>query len=211
MVAVGGGGCGGGGVRGFRSTRTAAQDWGGPIAAGVGYRKPERVAGLLMSNTSILVPRRLHTSPFHRFARMPVVSDIVFRYLSFPQRNLAIAQGDKSSIKGDTGRAYQWPLQSLKDRIAPLAMARMVPNTADHPSVQALEKGEQWAKSFQGPMRLVWGMKDPILGGALKRHALTFPQALVVKTDAGHFLQEEVPQELADAIQGIHQELQPED
>ena len=43
-------------------------------------------------------------------------------------------------------------------------------------------------------------MRDPILGRALKGVRELFPDATVVETDAGHFLQEEVPEELAAAI-----------
>ena len=51
-----------------------------------------------------------------------------------------------------------------------------------------------------GPVRLVWGMKDPILGPSLKKMKTLFPAAPVTETDAGHFLQEEVPMTLAEAI-----------
>lgn len=184
----------------------SAQDWGGPIAAGVGARLPKQIAGFVISNTSILVPRRVKSTAFHKFSRMPIVSDLVFRGLSFPQRDLSKAQGDPASIQGDVSRAYRWPLAAYGDRIAPLAMARMVPASLDHPTVEALKRGQEWATSFKGPMRLVWGMRDPILGGAFKRHALTFPDATPLQTSAGHFLQEEVPQELADAIRSIQSE-----
>ena len=73
----------------------------------------------------------------------------------------------------------------------------------DHPSVQALRKGEDWARAFTGPMHFVWGERDPILGRALKRHAETFPQAKVTRTQAGHFLQEEVPELLAAAVEDV--------
>ncbi len=69
--------------------------------------------------------------------------------------------------------------------------------------MQPLRVGEKWLRGFEGPMALVWGESDPILARALSRHEKTFPQARVTRTQAGHFLQEEVPQELADAIQWV--------
>jgi pimeloyl-ACP methyl ester carboxylesterase len=49
----------------------------------------------------------------------------------------------------------------------------------------------------------VWGERDPILGRALARHREALPQASVTTTSAGHFLQEEVPDELARAVRAV--------
>ena len=76
----------------------------------------------------------------------------------------------------------------------------MVPTSLEHPTVQALRDVEEWARSFKGPARLVWGMQDPILGRVLGRIKKLFPEAEAVETEAGHFLQEEVPEILAQAI-----------
>lgn len=184
----------------LRGIVLVGQDWGGPIAAQVGARMPERIAGVVLGNTSVLVPERPRGTPFHRFARMPVVSDLVFRGLGFPQNVLGRVQGDRRSISGVVARAYRWPLRTWADRGAPLALARMVPDGPEHPSVPALRKGEEWMRGFPGPMALVWGMRDPILKRALGRHERAFPHAAVIRTAAGHFLQEEAPGELAAAI-----------
>ena len=81
-------------------------------------------------------------------------------------------------------------------------MTRLVPQTLDSPALQTLREADDWARSFTGPVQLVWGMRDPILGRALKGTRELFPDAGVVETDAGHFLQEEVPERLAEAILG---------
>lgn len=184
----------------LRGIILVGQDWGGPIAVQVGARMPERISGVVLGNTSVLVPEHPRGTAFHRFARMPVVSDLVFRGLGFPQNILGRVQGDRRSISGVVARAYRWPLRTWADRVAPLALARMVPDGPGHPSVSALRRGEAWVRSFPGPMALVWGMRDPILARALGRHERVFPQAQVTRTEAGHFLQEEVPGELAAAI-----------
>lgn len=181
-----------------------AQDWGGPISMGVGARLPDRISGVVLANTSVIAPDRPRGTAFHKFAHMPVVSDFVFRVLGFPQIRLAMAQGDKSSISGEVSKAYRWPLGSWRHRAAPLAMARMVPNHTDHPSIPELKRGFEWIRSFDGPMALVWGMKDPVLGRALSRHEKEFPNATVRRCPgAGHFLQEEVPEELAAAVREV--------
>ncbi|HEX6203987.1 MAG TPA: alpha/beta fold hydrolase [Thermoanaerobaculia bacterium] len=179
------------------------QDWGGPIGAAAAALDPERYAGLVLANTSVVLPPRLRGTAFHRFARRPLVSDVVFRLFGFPQNALWKVQGDPRSIRGATARAYRRPLGGWRRRVAPLALARMVPDGEQHPSVPALRRGEAWAKGFRGPMALVWGERDPILGRSLARHREAFPEAPVTVTAAGHFLQEEVPDELAAAIRDV--------
>ncbi|MCA9710220.1 MAG: alpha/beta fold hydrolase [Myxococcales bacterium] len=180
------------------------QDWGGPMAAAIGRRRPDAVAGVVLANTSVLAPERPRGTAFHRFARTPVLSDLAFRGLGLPQAALWLAQGSKRSLlHGPAARAYRWPLRRHRDRIAPLALARMVPDGPDHPSMAPLRAGQAWLEGFGGPMALVWGTRDPILGRALARHERAFPRAPVTTTTAGHFLQEEVPQAIATAIDDV--------
>jgi pimeloyl-ACP methyl ester carboxylesterase len=177
------------------------QDWGGPIAAGVAARAPHRVRAAVFANTTVLDPRRpLRTTTFHRLSRIPVVSEILFQGLGFPVWALHRVQGDPRSIGAAERKAYAYPFRRLSERAAPLAFARMVPHREGHPSLPLLLETDRWARAFKGPSALVWGRRDPILGRALKRMREAMPSARVVETEAGHFLQEEVPEALADAI-----------
>lgn len=180
------------------------QDWGGPIGFGAFAERPERVAGVVVLNTVIGPPKPgFKATAFHRFSRMPLVSDFAFRVAQFPQIDLGMAQGDRSSVAGHVGRAYRWPLRRFRDRKAPLAMARMVPDTMHHESVPGLTRVGDFMSSWDGPAAIVWGKSDPVLGKLFKRVKRTLPQARVWETDAGHFLQEEVPQEIAEAIRYV--------
>jgi haloalkane dehalogenase len=81
----------------------------------------------------------------------------------------------------------------------------MVPNGHDHPSVAELRIVQHVFETAEVPIRLVWGMRDPILGRVVNHVARLRPDATVTKTSAGHFLQEEVPGPLADAIADVVQ------
>jgi cis-3-alkyl-4-acyloxetan-2-one decarboxylase len=177
------------------------QDWGGPVACGVGARAPHRVHGLVLANTSVRQPPRpFRPKAFHRLSHAPLISQVIFRGLGFPLPILDRVQGDRRSIGWREKAAYAWPLRRLRDRTAPLALARMVPTGERHPSTPPLDQIGAWVESWHGPAALVWGTRDPVLGRALRRHHEVLPQALVTETTAGHFLQEEVPDELAHAI-----------
>ena len=186
----------------------AGQDWGGPVLGLVAARNPELVQGAVWANTGLAAPRRAGTlSWFHRLANTPLIGDLIFRLLNFPMPVLHLVQGDRASIGRAERRAYRYPLRRMRDRTAPLALARMVPTSLDHPSVEPMRQVEAWAGSFSGPVRLVWGRADPILGRGLKAMRRLFPGAPVVETGAGHFLQEEVPEALAEAILAVVSEV----
>ncbi len=177
------------------------QDWGGPIGMRALADRPHLLKGLVVLNTAIMPPKSdFKPTAFHRFSNMPVISDIVFRLFHFPQTILHKVQGDPESIKGNVAKAYQYPLKKYTDNLAPLALARMVPGSLTHPSVAGLQKCRALAESFKGPVEIVWGKKDPILGRVLPRIKALLPQANVTETNAGHFLQEEVPDQIAEAI-----------
>lgn len=184
----------------------AAQDWGGPISLHAMASRMKRLRGLVLGNTAISPPHaKFKPTLFHRLSQLPIASDLLFRRLGFPLGALHLSQGDRSSIRGEVAAAYRWPLRRFEDRAAPLALARMVPNSHEHPSVAELRIVQHVFETADVPIRLVWGMKDPILGRVITHIARLRPDAMVTQTSAGHFLQEEVPEPLADAIVDVVQ------
>ncbi|HRI10637.1 MAG TPA: alpha/beta fold hydrolase, partial [Nannocystaceae bacterium] len=180
------------------------QDWGGASGLGARGDRPERIRGLVLMNTVVGPPHPgFRPTAFHRLSQAPIVSDLAFRLLGVPQIGLHLAQGDRRSIRGAVARAYRYPLRHLRDRAAPLGLARMVPDRLDHPSVADLERCRALVQSYRGPAALVWGERDPILGRLLARTHRLLPQAEVTRTQAGHFLQEEVPEAIAAAIESV--------
>jgi len=179
-------------------------DWGGPIGLAAMADRPGRLAALVVTNPGVGPPREgSRATAFHRFANLPLVSDAAFRLLGFPQNALRFAQADGASISGEVARAYRWPLRRLRDRAAPLALARMVPIGADHPSLPALRRSLAFATAFDGPAAVVWGEADPILGRSLRGVATALPRAAVTRVQAGHYLQEEEPGAIAGAIRDV--------
>ena len=177
------------------------QDWGGPIGLRAMAERRARLRGLVLGNTAVGPPAKtFKPTLFHRLAQTPIVSDLLFKQLGFPLGVLHMSQGDRSSIRGQVARAYRWPLRHRRDRDAPLALARMVPDSQHHRSVPELAICEDLYRTAQVPTALVWGTKDPILGRVINHAARLRPDASVTRTRAGHFLQEEVPDPLADAV-----------
>jgi len=178
------------------------QDWGGPIGLLALAERPERVAGLVVLNTVLGPPRPgFRPTLFHRLSQAPLLSQLLFRWLDFPQRVLWLAQGDRGSIAGDVARAYLAPLR--EDNAAVLALARMVPDSLQHHSVGALERVRDYVARFDKPAAIVWGQRDPVLGKLLRRISRALPDAPVTRTQGGHFLPEEFPEEIAAAVRDV--------
>ena len=79
----------------------------------------------------------------------------------------------------------------------------MVPNNMHHPSISIEKDTEKYLASYDGPAKIVWGMNDPVMWKLRRRTSRLFPQAKVVKTQAGHFVQEETPDEVIAAIKEV--------
>ena len=180
------------------------QDWGGAIGTLALADRADLMTGLVLGNTAVTPPKEgFNPTLFHKLAQLPVVSDVLFRGLGYPQNNLNLGQGERHSIVGDDARAYKYPLRTWRDRAAVLAMAREVPDSLEHRSVPLLQRCQAFVESFDGPAALVWGDRDPVLGRLKNRTARLLPQASVTSTQGGHFLQEQVPVEIANAIREV--------
>ncbi len=184
------------------------QDWGGPIGLCALADRPAALRGLVLLNTVVGPPRAgFRPTLFHRLARVPLLSDLLFRVLGFPQCCLWLVQGDRRSIRGEVSRAYRFPLRGRVPSLAPLALARMVPDSPRHPSMAPLQRSQDFVTRFAGPVAIVWGDRDPVLGRVRRHLERILPRARVTATRAGHFLQEEVAAEIATAIRGVVAEI----
>ncbi|HUQ00067.1 MAG TPA: alpha/beta fold hydrolase [Aeromicrobium sp.] len=180
------------------------QDWGGGIGTLALAERPGRMTGLVLANSVVTPPKAgFKPTAFHKLARVPVLSELLFRGLGYPQSNLNLGQGERGSITGDVARAYKYPLRTWRDRAAVLNMAREVPDSMEHSSVPLFQRCQEFVEGFDGPAAIVWGDRDPVLRKLKSRTARLLPQASVTSTKAGHFLQEQVPTEIADAVRRV--------
>ena len=179
-------------------------DWGGMIGIAGAMRAGKKIDGLVVMNTAITAPKDgFKPTWFHNLSQVPLISSALFRGLNFPLSFLNRFAHVPGSFDSQTMKAYKYPFRKLKDNSGPLALARMVPNSMQHPSVPLEQEIEAYLQSYAGPAQIVWGMNDPVMWKLRRRTSRLLPQAKIVKTQAGHFVQEETPQEVIKAINEV--------
>ena len=179
----------------------AGQDWGGPIGMGALSQSPDILKGAVILNTGFNAPTlNVDISPAHATVKIPIIGELIIEVFFSIFDRLGTTQGNPKSWTPEIAELYGRPVYESGNLKAPLAMMRMVTDGPNHPSTPSMQKIEKYVESLQIPAEIVWGMNDPILGKLLPSMQKNFPDASVTKTSAGHFLQEEVPEEIAEAL-----------
>ena len=182
----------------------AGQDWGGPIGMGALALSPGLLKGAVIMNTGFSAPTGpIELSQAHATVRTPVVGELVINVFTSIFEMLPRMQGDPNSIPPAIQELYGRPVLDGGNSVAPLALMRMVPDGVDHPSVATQRITEAYVRGLDIPAEIVWGMNDPILAKGLPIMKTLFPSAPVTETQAGHFLQEEVPDDIAAALMRV--------
>jgi len=179
----------------------AGQDWGGPIGMGALALSPDLIKGAVVLNTGFNAPtEKVDLSSAHATVKTPVVGELLLEVFVSIFDQLHQMQGDPDSIPADVAELYGRPVLESGNAKAPLAMMRMVTDGPDHPSTAQMRVIERYVQGLDIPTEIIWGMSDPILAKLLPIMKQNFPEAPVTETRGGHFLQEEVPAEIAAAL-----------
>jgi haloalkane dehalogenase len=171
---------------------------------------PGVLKGVVAMNTGFNAPKEQRDiSRIHALVKTPIVGELLAEQLNPGMEGLRRVQGDPDSITAEVMELYGRPIAEDGNAKARLAMMRMVPDGPDHPSAAAQRQVESYVETLNVPVEIVWGTKDPILGPGLEPMKANFPNAPVTETAAGHFLQEEVPAEIAAALLRVVDQIQP--
>ncbi|WP_298334903.1 alpha/beta fold hydrolase [uncultured Erythrobacter sp.] len=185
------------------------QDWGGPVGMGAMARTPGLMRGAVVMNTGFTAPtEKRDLSSAHAMVKTPVVGEMALEVFGSIFDRLPGAQGDPESMPEDVRALYGRPVEESGNAKAPVALMRMVPDGPDHPSATQMREIEAYVATLDVPVEIVWGVNDPILGSALPTMQANLPNAPTTETEAGHFLQEEVPGEIARAVLRVASQLE---
>ncbi len=180
----------------LRAATVVVQDWGGPIGLRLAVEHPARVARLVILNTGIGAGRA--PSPewlrFRAFMRR-VGNEIVPGQL--------IRLSCVTELAGDVVEAYNAPFPTPESKAGVVAFPELVPPEADHPSAARMLEVRAALERWEKPALVLFSDSDPIFSpAAAERLAARIPGAgpAEIVTGAGHFLQEDKGEEIAERI-----------
>jgi len=178
-------------------------DWGGPIGLGALLERRDRLRSVVLMNTwAWELPSFL--PPFLREFRTEGLGEILAL-----GGNLFV-----ESIPGGMRRrdadplmmeAYRAPFPDYWSRAGTLAFQREIPLTERDRSAPLMASIHERLPDLTVPVLLVWGMRDPVFQPVfLEQWRELFPKAVTVElADASHFLVEDSPHEVTEAIEGF--------
>jgi haloalkane dehalogenase len=180
----------------LRQATVVVQDWGGPIGLRLAVERPDRVARLVILNTGVGAGRAPSSEwlRFRDFVRR-VGADLVPSQLV---RISAVTEIDDAVLAG-----YDAPFPTPESKAGVLAFPELVPTELDHPSAARMLAVRDALEHWERPALVLFSDSDPIFTpDAAERLASRIPSAgrAEIVTGAGHFLQEERGEEIAERI-----------
>ena len=184
---------------GLQNIILVGQDWGGPIGLSYAVTRTANVSGLVIMNTwAWPVNRDPYYLAFSRFMGSPIGRLLIQRYNFFARSIMRRVFADQDKLTDALHEHYLRALATPEERTGCAELPKQI------------VKSTPWLREIRDhlylltntPVLIVWGMKDiAFRKKELKQWEHIFPQARTVRLpSAGHFVQEEAPDELAEAV-----------
>jgi acyl-coenzyme A synthetase/AMP-(fatty) acid ligase/pimeloyl-ACP methyl ester carboxylesterase len=137
-----------------------AQDWGGAIAMGYAVSHPEKVAGLVLSNTGIAVPEGRKAPRLIQISASGGLHRTITRNTSLFVRGTAFLPGAGLSKQQRQGLVAPYMHRNQRDGIG--GFVADVPFNDKHESFKDIAQVAAQLPNLNVPVRLWWGAKDPV-------------------------------------------------
>lgn len=193
---------------GLSDLTLVVHDWGGPIGLSYAIEHPERVRRLVILNTWMWP---LRSEPYYRaFSGLvggPVGRFLTRRFNFFARVVMKKVYGDEARLTEAIHQHYLRPLGTPAERIGSAVFPKQM--VACSAWLESL-----WARRSRldpMPKMFVWGMKDVgFRSKELAQWTQSFPDARIVRlADVGHYVQEEAPDRLNEAIDAFFASTHP--
>lgn len=173
-------------------------DFGGPIGLSAGIAANERIKNVVLFNSWLW-----ETKSNPDAAKIDKILDSWmgrFLYLSMnfsPKVLLKKGFYDKSKLSKQTHKQYIKPFPTKESRQSLLKIGQSLVGSSDWYQQQ----WESLDALAEKPWLILWGTKDTFITEAyLEKWEQKLPEATVKRFDCGHFVQEEKPEDVLEAI-----------
>jgi haloalkane dehalogenase len=183
----------------LRRLTVVVHDWGGPIGLRFAVDHEERVERLAILNTGI----GGGGAPSAQWLRFRAVMRELGGAIDIGRLvEAGTAQGLPDAVRA----AYDAQFPTPESKAGALAFPELVPAEPDHPNTAPMNRVRDALRSWRKPALVVWGEEDTILPTAIAKgfvELIPGARGPVLIEGASHFLQEDRPREVAEAIAGL--------
>ena len=175
------------------------QDWGGPIGLAVAVEELRRIRALVMGNTWFWPLDSWQMKTFAYIMSMAPIQSQALTKNFFVEK--LIPMGVKHALADEVMAHYREAMPTPKSRIG--AAEFPVQFMAASAWLTSLERRVN-DRLANVPLLLTWGLHDLAYPRRfMERFRQTFRLARVHRLDAKHYIQEDAPAEIAEAIEGF--------
>ena len=182
----------------LRNITLVCQDWGGLLGLPIVADLPERFARVAVMNTFIPTGEEPPSEGFLRwrgFAAKQTDLDVGF----------ILQSGCVSQLAPEIIAAYNAPYPDASYKAGAHQFPLLVPITPDNPASDWMRKARVFFSTWTKPALVMFSDSDPVTRGGDKFFRKLIPSANdepdITITQAGHFLQEDKGEEIAEHIQ----------
>lgn len=183
----------------LRGLTLVVHDWGGPIGLRAAVEHEERVDRLVILNTGVAGG----AAPSRTWLRFREVVRELGGDLDIGR---LVEAGTARGLADDVRAAYDAPFPTPASKAGALAFPELVPTEPEHPNAAPMNRVRDALREWRKPALVVWGAQDRVLPTAIA-HALVelIPGARgpVLIDGASHFVQEDSPDEVVQAIREL--------
>lgn len=173
------------------------QDWGSLIGLRVAAENPDRFKRIALANGGLPSGEQKPSAAFLKWREFATTVPV------FPTGNI-IKGGCVQPISDEAVAAYDAPFPDASFQAGARAFPNLVPISPDDPAVSANKKAWEVFVKWEKPFITLFSTGDPITSGGEKSFQKLVPgakgQAHKLIENAGHFLQEDKGEELAELL-----------